>query len=112
VEIKQMNQLAEQIITVATDQEIISAPRQVFLFSGHMIDAADRSPARFPPDKEPLAAAAIGKLLINCAQAPMMWRFLAALAAAIYSLPKLVGNADCASKFTCHLWKKSSSKSP
>ena len=58
-----MNQLAEQILTVATDQEIISAPRQVFLFSGHMIDAADRSPARFPPDKEPLAAAAIEKLL-------------------------------------------------
>lgn len=58
-----MNQLAEQIPTVATDQVIISAPRQVFLFSGHMIDAADRSPARFPADKEPLAAAAIEKLL-------------------------------------------------
>jgi len=28
-----------------------------------MVDAPDRSPARFPPDKEPLAAAAIGKLL-------------------------------------------------
>lgn len=58
-----MNQLAELIPTVATDQEIISAPRQVFLFSGHMIDAADRSPARFPADTEPLAAAAIEKLL-------------------------------------------------
>ena len=58
-----MNQLAELIPMVATDQEIISAPRQVFLFSGHMIDAADRSPARFPADKEPLAAAAIEKLL-------------------------------------------------
>ena len=40
-----MNQLAEQTATVATDQEIISAPRQVFLFSGHMIDAADHSPS-------------------------------------------------------------------
>ena len=28
-----------------------------------MIDAPDRSPPRFPPDKEPLAAAAIDKLL-------------------------------------------------
>ncbi|MGZ8485373.1 MAG: hypothetical protein ACXW6R_15715 [Candidatus Binatia bacterium] len=58
-----MNQLAELMPTVATDQEFISAPRQVFLFSGHTIDAADRSPARFPADKEPLAAAAIEKLL-------------------------------------------------
>ena len=70
-----MIQLAEQTATVATDQEIISAPRQVFLFSGHMIDAADRSPARFPSDKEPLATAAMR----NCcstvdyqAQAPMI----------------------------------------
>ena len=39
-----------------------TAPRQVFLFSGH-VDAPDRSPPRFPPDKEPLAAAAIDKLL-------------------------------------------------
>ncbi|MGZ8518754.1 MAG: hypothetical protein ACXWX7_01135 [Candidatus Binatia bacterium] len=58
-----MNQLAELMPTVATDHEFISAPRQVFLFSGHTIDAADRSPARFPADKEPLAAAAIEKLL-------------------------------------------------
>ena len=58
-----MNQLAEQIPTVAIDQMEESAPRRVFLFSGHMIDAPDRSPARFPADKEPLAAAAIGKLL-------------------------------------------------
>ena len=39
------------------------APRQVFLFSGHMIDRPDRKEARFPPDKEKIAAAAIaGKL--------------------------------------------------
>jgi hypothetical protein len=48
---------------VAIDQKENTAPRQVFLFSGHMVDAPDRSPPRFPPDKEPLAAAAIGKLL-------------------------------------------------
>jgi hypothetical protein len=58
-----MNQLAEQIPTVAIDQKENNAPRQVFLFSGHMVDAPDRSEARFPPDKEPLAAAAVGKLL-------------------------------------------------
>jgi hypothetical protein len=58
-----MNQLSEQTPTVAIDQKEDTAPRQVFLFSGHMVDAPDRSPARFPPDKEPLAAAAIGELL-------------------------------------------------
>src|SRR6266705_2201530 len=58
-----MNQLLEQIPAVAIDWTENSAPRQVFLFSGHMVDAPDRSPPRFPPDKEPLAAAAIDKLL-------------------------------------------------
>jgi hypothetical protein len=38
-------------------------PRQVFLFSGHMIDQPDRPQPRFPADKEPIAAAAIGKQL-------------------------------------------------
>ena len=58
-----MKQLAEQTPTFATDQEILNAPRQVLLFSGHMVDAADRSEPRFPRDKEPVAAAAIGALL-------------------------------------------------
>ena len=58
-----MNQLSEPTPTVAIDQKENNAPRQVFLFSGHMVDAPDRSRARFPPDKEPLAAAAIAKLL-------------------------------------------------
>lgn len=34
-------------------------PRQVLLFSGHMIDRPDRAEPRFPADKESLAAAAI-----------------------------------------------------
>lgn len=34
-------------------------PRQVFLFSGHMIDTADRAVPRFPADKEAIAAAHI-----------------------------------------------------
>ncbi len=37
--------------------------RQVFLFSGHMIDAPDRKEPRFPPDKEPIAAKAIADKL-------------------------------------------------
>jgi len=61
--ITQMNQLSEQTPAMAIDRTENNAPRQVFLFSGHMIDAPDRSPPRFPPDKEPLAAAAIDKLL-------------------------------------------------
>ena len=38
-------------------------PRNVVLFSGHMIDASDRKTPRFPPDKEPVAAAAIADAL-------------------------------------------------
>ena len=58
-----MNQLSEQTPAMAIDRRENNAPGHVFLFSGHMIDAPDRSPRRFPPDKEPLAAAAIDKLL-------------------------------------------------
>ena len=39
------------------------APEQVFLFSGHMIDAPGREEPRFPPDKEPIAAKAIADKL-------------------------------------------------
>ncbi len=38
-------------------------PRKVVLFSGHMIDAPAREKPRFPPDKEPIAAVAIGAAL-------------------------------------------------
>lgn len=34
-----MNQLAEPTPTVAIDQKVNNAPRHVFLFSGHMVDA-------------------------------------------------------------------------
>jgi len=40
-----MNQLSEPTPTVAIDQKENNAPRQVFLFSGHMVDASDRSRA-------------------------------------------------------------------
>src|SRR5258707_10834000 len=38
-------------------------PRNVLLFSGHMIDAPGREEPRFPASKEPVAADAIAKLL-------------------------------------------------
>lgn len=39
------------------------APRNVLLFSGHMIDAPGRKKPRFPASKEPVAADAIAHLL-------------------------------------------------
>jgi tetratricopeptide (TPR) repeat protein len=38
-------------------------PRQVLLFSGHMIDAPDRKEPRFPADREPVAAQKLGAAL-------------------------------------------------
>lgn len=38
-------------------------PRQVLLFSGHMIDKPGRTPPRFPPDREPKASQAIAAKL-------------------------------------------------
>ncbi|MEA2758547.1 MAG: hypothetical protein QOH65_1160 [Methylobacteriaceae bacterium] len=43
--------------------EAIGRLNTVALFSGHMIDAPHRKPPRFPPDKEPYAAAAIANAL-------------------------------------------------
>jgi len=40
-------------------------PREVVLFSGHMIDAPGREKPRFPPDKEPVAARAIAAVLAD-----------------------------------------------
>jgi tetratricopeptide (TPR) repeat protein len=39
------------------------APRKVFLFSGHMIDAPGRQPSRFPAEKESVAAQKIAEAL-------------------------------------------------
>lgn len=50
--------------------EAAHAPRQVFLFSGHMIDAPDRPEPRFPAAQEPTAAAAIGRQLDELGAAP------------------------------------------
>jgi tetratricopeptide (TPR) repeat protein len=46
------------------------SPDQVFLFSGHMIDAPDRPQPRFPADKEKIAAAAIAAKLEKLGAGP------------------------------------------
>jgi hypothetical protein len=48
----------------------MNVPCRVALFSGHMIDAADRENARFPPDKEPIAAQAIAQALVDLEVGP------------------------------------------
>jgi tetratricopeptide (TPR) repeat protein len=45
-------------------------PRQVLLFSGHMVDAPDRPTPRFPLDKAPIAEAAIAKALDKLGAGP------------------------------------------
>jgi len=45
-------------------------PRQVFLFSGHMIDAPGRTPPRFPPAKESIAARKIAEALDQLGASP------------------------------------------
>jgi hypothetical protein len=42
-----------------------SSPGKVALFSGHMIDAPSRATPRFPPGREPVAAAAIAAALAD-----------------------------------------------
>jgi hypothetical protein len=55
--------IVNRALARVTRPEARWAPRQVFLFSGHMIDAPDRNESRFPPDKEPIAAKAIADKL-------------------------------------------------
>lgn len=45
-------------------------PRQVFLFSGHMIDVPGCIPPRFPPAKEPIAAQKIAEALDQLGAGP------------------------------------------
>lgn len=45
-------------------------PRQVLLFSGHMVDAPDRPTPRFPSSKIPMAARAIDEALDGLAAGP------------------------------------------
>ncbi len=45
-------------------------PRQVLLFSGHLVDAPGRIAPRFPAAKEPLAARRIAELLVRLDAGP------------------------------------------
>jgi tetratricopeptide (TPR) repeat protein len=45
-------------------------PRQVFLFSGHMIDAPGRTPPRFPPEQESVASQRIAEALDRLGAGP------------------------------------------
>src|ERR1700683_423679 len=46
-----------------SEVQMDQSPKNVLLFSGHMIDAPDRRPPRFPPEKVGTAAAAIAQTL-------------------------------------------------
>jgi hypothetical protein len=46
------------------------SPRQVILFSGHMVDAPGRKVPRFPPEKAPIAAHAISATLDKLGAGP------------------------------------------
>jgi hypothetical protein len=50
-------------------------PRQVLLFSGHMIDSAGRQPPRFAAEKEALAAAKIAEALDQLGAGQGTWRW-------------------------------------
>jgi hypothetical protein len=55
---------------VMSADRIVQPPRSVVLFSGHMIDNRNRATPRFPPEKEPVAAAAIAGTLIEIGAGP------------------------------------------
>ncbi|MBM4262441.1 MAG: DUF4071 domain-containing protein [Deltaproteobacteria bacterium] len=60
----------ERALSRITAPEKAWAPRQVFLFSGHMVDAPDRPQPRFPPGQEAVAAQAIAAKLAELGAGP------------------------------------------
>jgi tetratricopeptide (TPR) repeat protein len=60
----------DRALQKATKPEDKWQPRQVFLFSGHMIDKPGRIPPRFPPEKEPIAAQKIAEALDKLGAGP------------------------------------------
>ena len=55
--------IAPARFTLQSPSGTLWQPRQVILFSGHMIDAPGRTPPRFPADKEAIAAQKIAETL-------------------------------------------------
>ena len=50
---------------ILTRVAVTTVPRQIFLFSGHMIDRLGRKPPRFPPECEPSVAGEIDAKLTD-----------------------------------------------
>jgi tetratricopeptide (TPR) repeat protein len=63
VEVQSCLEIIDRALARVPRPESRWSPRQVFLFSGHMIDAPSRKEARFPPEKEPIAGKAINDKL-------------------------------------------------
>jgi tetratricopeptide (TPR) repeat protein len=63
VEVQSCLEIIDRALARVPRPESRWSPRQVFLFSGHMIDAPGRKEVRFPPEKEPIAAKAINDKL-------------------------------------------------
>ncbi len=60
----------ERALQKLTKPEDRWQPRQVLLFSGHMMDAPGRTPARFPREKESIAAEKIAEVLDQLGAGP------------------------------------------
>lgn len=69
-EVQTALEVLDRALSRITAPEKSWAPCQVFLFSGHMIDASDRKEPRFPADKEEIAAQAIRAKLAELGAGP------------------------------------------
>jgi len=69
-EVDAARQLLQRAIDRVSSTKLKWSPRQVFLFSGHMIDAPDRAEPRFPASKERIAADAIAAKLDELGAGP------------------------------------------
>jgi tetratricopeptide (TPR) repeat protein len=69
-EVQRCLEIMDRALARVAPPETTWTPRQVFLFSGHMIDAVDRPDPRFPANKENIAAAAIAAKLDELGAGP------------------------------------------
>jgi tetratricopeptide (TPR) repeat protein len=70
VEVGAAIHLLQRAVDRVSPSKLKSSPRQVFLFSGHMIDAQGRTEPRFPARKEKIAADAIAAKLDELGAGP------------------------------------------
>jgi hypothetical protein len=77
-----------------------------------MVDALDRSPPRFPPDKEPLAAATIGKLLDELGAGANDAAISSGACGGDLLFVESCLQRRLRVEIYCHSWRRSSSKSP